>query len=64
MNLCETFVSTQKEPLKYLLTQDVFTGLYTAWLHFSFSNCSGDGSTPEAAVMMLKIRFHQLRRKL
>jgi len=50
--------------MKYSYYQDVFTGLYyTTLLGGEFSNCHGQGSTLDSAVMSLKIRVNQLRRK-
>ena len=49
--------------MKYSIYRDVFTRLYyTTLLGGEFSNCHGQGSTPEFAVISLKIRVNQLRR--
>lgn len=51
--------------MNYSLYQDVFTGLYYATLlGGEFANCYGQGSTPEGAVMSLKLRVNQLRNKV
>jgi len=51
--------------MEYSIWRDVFTGLYyTTLLGGEFANCHGQGSTPDEAVISLKIRVNQLRRKL
>ena len=43
---------------------NIFTGLYyTTLLGGEFSNCHGQGRTPDEAVVSLRIRVNQLRRK-
>lgn len=50
--------------MNYSIFSDVFTGLYhTTLLGGEFANCHGQGSTPESAVVSLKIRVNQLRGK-
>lgn len=47
-----------------IVSGDVFTGLYYAYLlGGEFDNCYGQGSTPDIAVISLKIRINQLRNK-
>jgi len=51
--------------MRYSIWRDVFTGLYyTTLLGGEFANCHGQGSTADEAVISLKIRVNQLRRKL
>ena len=48
--------------MKYHLSYNVFTDSYCCTLlGGEFSNCHGQGSTIEDAVMVLKIRINQLR---
>jgi len=50
--------------MKYSIFRDVFTGsYYTTLLGGGFDNCHGQGSTADEAVVSLKIRVNQLRRK-
>jgi hypothetical protein len=50
--------------IKYSLSRDVFTGLYTAQLlGGEFDNTHGQGKTEEDAVLWLKLRLIQLRNK-
>jgi len=50
--------------MKYSIYYDIFTNTYTAQLlGEEFSNCHGQSSTPENAVISLKIRLNQLRNK-
>jgi len=50
--------------MNYSIWYNVFTGLhYTTLLGGEFANCHGQGSTPEGAVISLKIRVNQLRGK-
>lgn len=50
--------------MKYTIYRDVFTGLYyTTLLGGEFSNCHGQGSTIDGAVISLKIRVNQLKLK-
>ena len=60
------FTSTLKnnESFEHTLYRNVFTGLYYAeLLGGKFSNCYGQGSTPESAITSLKIRIYQLRKE-
>ena len=50
--------------IKFVLWRDL-SGLYnTTLLGGEFSNCHGQGNTPEGAVTSLKIKVYQLRDKL
>ena len=50
--------------MEYSIWQDVFTNLYyTTLLGGKFSNCHGQGRTPNEAIISLKIRIGQLQRK-
>jgi hypothetical protein len=50
--------------LNYSIFQDVFTGLYhSTLLGGKFSNCHGQGRSAKEAVISLKIRVNQLKRK-
>lgn len=49
--------------MKYLITQDVFTGRFDALLlGGEFPNTHGTGDTPEGAVMSLKLLLN-IKRK-
>lgn len=49
--------------MKFSVSRDVFTGLYsTILLGGEFPNCHGQGATVEDAVLSLKVRVYQLRR--
>lgn len=53
-----------KDNIDCIIFGDVFTGLYQAYLlGGEFDNCSGQGNTPDTAVISLKIRINQLRNK-
>lgn len=50
--------------MNYTIHKDIFTGLYyTLLLGGRFSNCHGQGPTPEDAITSLKIRVNQLINK-
>ena len=50
--------------MKYDIYYNIFISMYsTTLLGGEFSNCHGQGSTPELAVTSLKIRVNQLRRQ-
>jgi hypothetical protein len=49
--------------IDYMIHQDVFNGLYYAiLLGGEFSNCHGQGLTPDEAIASLKIRVGMNRR--
>jgi len=50
--------------MKYIIHYNFFAGLYNSTLlGGEFSNCHGQGLTPEDAIISLKIRVNQLRNK-
>lgn len=52
-----------RKPIKANIVYDAVNAVYGATLlGGEFSNCDGCGKTPEQALMVLKIRVHQLRR--
>ena len=63
MEITEFIIKTG-EIMKCIICGDVFTGSYTSYLlGGEFSNCYGQGSTPDESVRGLKMRIYQLRNK-
>jgi len=57
------YIHIMKEELKYHLYRNLWNGLYYAdLLGGEFDNCYGQGSTPEEAVISLKLAV-RIRRK-
>lgn len=60
MNECKII----KNNINCIVSGDVFTGLYYAYLlGGEFNNCYGQGNTSNESIISLKIRVNQLQNK-